>query len=256
MDAQFAAPHGPRAPALLGVMLGLLHAQAAGAATVDWVSFAGYTPLSLSQSGFTSPDGLVVDVAFSNVTGFAASAPVALAAILDDPAWPFTNSDVALLVITGPGGGSDISTQMTLSFSNPGGLPAGGSVAIADLETAGTSVTISGFANDAPVSVNWALANYEVTGSNVPSPTWNPATGVFSAPGVPGFGGVNSFAFLTSDVPLDEIRLAIIGAGGDGVAVGVTSNSVAVVPGPPAVLLLATSLAGLAVRRRYLRAIG
>jgi hypothetical protein len=61
----------------------------------------------------------------------------------------------------------------------------------------------------------------------------SPATGVLSAPGVPGFDGINSFVFLTSDVPLDEIRLPIVGIGGNGVAVGVTSNSVAVVPLPP-----------------------
>lgn len=255
MGTRLKSTPGPSARLLLVLALGLLRAQA-DAATVDWVSFAGYTPLSLSQGGFTSPDGLVVDVAFSNVSGFAASSPVPLTVVLDDPAWPFTNTDVPLLVVTGPGGGSDISTQMILHFSNAGGLSAGGSVAIADLETAGTSVTISGFASGAPVAVNWSLANYEVTGSNVPFPAWNSATAVISAPGVTGFGGINSFVFLTSDVPLDEIRLAIIGAGGDGVAVGVTSNSVAVVPGPPAIILLATSLAGLAVRRRHLRAIG
>lgn len=249
MDTPLVSPRGRLSPVLLMTLLGLLHMQSASSATVDWVSFAGYTPLSLSQGGFTSTDGLVVDVAFSNVTGFAASAPVALTANLDDPAWPFTNNDVPLLVVTGPGGGSDINTQMILSFSNAGGLPAGGSLAIADLEAAGTSVTISGFANGLPVAVNWLLVNYEVTGSNVPFPTWNAATGVLSAPGVEGFAGVNSFVFLTSDMRLDEIRLAIFGTGGDGVAVGVTSTSVAVVPAPPALLLLATAIGGLAARR-------
>jgi hypothetical protein len=235
--------------ALLCAPVAVLFAQPVAAATVDWVSFAGFPPSGLSRTGLTSPDGLVVDVAFSNITGFASIAPAALTAVLDDAAWPFENQNVPVLVATGSGNGPDINTVLTLTFTNPGGLPAGGSLAILDLETAGTTVTIQGLVNDNLVPVSWGVAQYDVSGSNVPAATWNSLTNTLTAPGVEGFGGLNSFSFLTSNVALDEIRLTVFGAGGDGIGVGVTSTAIAAVPAPPALLLMATALGGLLARR-------
>jgi hypothetical protein len=241
--------------ALLCAPLAVLLSQSALAAGIEWVSFAGYQPLSLTGSGLTSPDGLVADVAFSNVTGFASIAPAAITATLDDPAWPFANLSVPVLVVTGPGNGPDISTVLTLTLTNPDGLPAGGSLAVLDLETAGSTVAVQGLRNGNPVAVAWTVTQYDVQGSNVPAATWNALTNTLAAPGVTGFGGLNSFSFLTSNVPVDEIRLTIFGAGGDGIGVGVTRTAIAaaVVPAPPALWLLVTGVGGLVARRAVRR---
>jgi len=52
------------------------------------------------------------------------------------------------------------------------------------------------------------------------------------------------------DVALDEVRLAIFGASGDGTAYGFTRSAVTEVPAPDALLLLGTGLAGIARRER------
>jgi hypothetical protein len=161
-----------------------------------------------------------------------------------------------MIAVYGPGNAGTIITELVLTITSAGRLPAGGTIAIAALEAARTSVAIVGRANGARVAVNRSLAHYDVTGSNVPAPIWNPATSTLTSPGVGGDGGIYSFTFLTSDVALYEICLSIVGVKGDGVAVGITSNTIAAVPLPASLVLLATGLVGVATRARRRLAVG
>ena len=109
--------------ALLCAPLVLLLIQRAGAAGIEWVSIAGYPPLTLTR------------------------------------------------------------TVLTPTFTNAGGLLAGGSLAILDLETTGTNVVIQGIVNGSPQSVSWSVAQYDVSNSNVLAAPWNPLTSTLTAPG-------------------------------------------------------------------------
>ena len=64
-------------------------AKIANASVINWVDFSTYTPGALSGTGFSSEDGLVVDVEFLNATGFNSGSPESGVAVIDDPTWPF-----------------------------------------------------------------------------------------------------------------------------------------------------------------------
>lgn len=241
----------PKATRLLPAMLMLAATSAprhALAATVDWVDFSTYATGASSQGGFTSSDGLSVSASFSNLTNFSATSPAPLVAIIDDPLWPFENASVSML--TAYGSSADIATQLTLAFDSSGGLPAGGSVAIVDLEFSTSSVALIGLVNGSTVPVTWGFASYQVEGGNVLPPVWNPVTNTLTGPGGTVLPTVNNFVFLTTSVALDEIRFVIQGGAGDGIGFAVAADTVpAPVPVPGTAVLFATAFGTFAARR-------
>ena len=75
-----------------------------------------------------------------------------------------------------------MSIHYTLRFdyTNEGGLPAGGTVVVIDLEDEDSLVVLSGLVGGTPVAVNWQVSFLEVSGGNAAFPTWNPATATLS----------------------------------------------------------------------------
>ncbi len=238
------------------IMLGIAAALMLGAApealaeTIGWVDFSSYVVGAQSQSGLSSPSGLQVDASYSNLDNFntvEVPSPGPFTATIADLSWPFQNVIVPGLFDAPEflGSGPPILTQLTFQFTNPGGLAAGGSIAVMDLEDFSAFVTISGLSGGVAVPVSWNFASYSVLGNNVEPPIWDPQTQTLSGPG--GFsnpaGFPNNFALLTSDRQLDEVVLTI--SVNEGVGFGVAQ-----VPEPGTGLLVTTGALGLAASRR------
>jgi hypothetical protein len=230
----------------VGLLAGPIPARAV---TIDWVDFSSYTSGSASQAPFTSSDGLSLAVSFSDLTNFAAAYPGPAEAVVSDPLWPFENSSVSSLIAFGDV--APISTTLTFAFDNEGGLPVGGSVAIADLEEINSSVAIVGLVDGVPVPVSWSLAFYSVAGDNSTPPIWDPSTNTLFGAGGLTFPTLNSFAFFTSDTELDELQFIIRGAGGDGIGFAVSADTVPprAVPESGTLGLIGLGLLGLGLAR-------
>jgi hypothetical protein len=204
----------------------------AGAQAIGWVDFSSYVVGAQSQCGLVSPSGLEVCASFSNVDNFNGvelPSPSPTTATIADPSWPFENVDASGLVIVPafPSDSHPISTQLSLQFTNPGGLAAGGSIAVMDLEFGFANVvTIAGSSGGAPVPVTWTFASYSVEGNNVFPPLWIPphtllGPGDFSNPA----DFPNNFAVLTTDRQLDEVVLTISVTEGLAFGVGQPSSA-------------------------------
>jgi hypothetical protein len=168
---------------MLGVAVALLLGapQGARAETIGWVDFSGYVVGAQSQCGLSSPSGLQVDASYSNLNNFNSvkvPSPGPFAATIADLSWPFQNVGVSGLFDAPAflGGGPPISTQLTFQFTNAGGLAAGGSIAVMDLEDFFAFVTIAGLSGGVAVPVTWSFASYSVQGNNVAPPIWDPLT--------------------------------------------------------------------------------
>jgi hypothetical protein len=234
------------------LVLSMLHTtprdNAAVGQTIDWVDFSSYPTGSLSAGPFQSTGGeLVLDVEFANTVNMRSGNPGSGTAVIDDPSWPFDNDDVSLVsAISAPG--TTLTSDLRFDFTNFGGLPEGGSIGIIDLELAGSSVTLRGFAGGNQVSVNWELAFYQVQGANVPPPIWDPVTATLTGAGE-GFPTTNNFAFLVSDVQLDSVELGITGENGDGIGFAASADTVPI-PEPSSGCLLIAAAFGCGLRRR------
>lgn len=222
--------------------------------SLGWVDLSGYVVGAQSQGGLTSASGLQVDLGFSNLDNFNTvefPSPFPTQATLDDPSWPFDELDVSALSIVPSllGAGPPISTQLTFEFTNPGGLAAGGSIAVMDLEFGPeNTVAFAGFSGGAPVPVNWSFASYAVAGEDVDPPLWDPASQTLRGPGdfTNPTGFPNNFALLTTDRQLDRVVLTLVLNEGVAFAVGQ-------VPEPGTLPLLFAGFVALAAQRRRVR---
>lgn len=238
----------------LALVLTLGPAHEARSETLGWVDFSGYVVGAQSQCGLSSTSGLQICASFSNldnVNTVEVPSPAPASATIDDPSWPFENVAVSGVSIAPAllGGGPPISNQLTFQFTNPGGLAAGGAIAVMDLEFgAQHTVTIAGLSGGSPVPVTWSFASYSVLGDDVAPPVWNPTTQTLSGPGdfSNPAGFPNNFVLLTSDRQLDAVVLTL--AVNEGLAFGVAQ-----VPDPATLLLLGTGLAMLGARRGFRR---
>lgn len=230
---------------------------ASHAATIDWVDFSPWVEGALSATGLTNnqpaPDDLVLDATFTGGdfnNSPLATMPRSAEVTLNDPAWPFSNDEIPAVVIRNST--QTLSTTLTLDFTNVGGLPAGGSIAVIDLEDPTSTVQLIGYQGGIAVAVNWMPSFYQTAGLTSPDPTWNPATNTLSGniPIATAPIQLNNFAFLVSDIQLDSLDLIISQAATDGVAYAVSRQTVPQVPVPATLLLLGSGLIGMAVRRR------
>ena len=195
------------------------------AATINWVDFSSWTTGALSGEGFSSLDGLTLDANFSNTFGMRSGYPSSGSNTLDDPMWPFENNDVPFVRVISSTSTS-LSTVLTYDFTSEGGLPAGGSLGIIDMEGANSSVKITGFQDGLEVGVNWDFVNYELVGSDGPAPDWDSLTNTLSGNLTGGWANISNFAFLVSDTPIDTLVLEINGHRSDAIGFAVSASPV------------------------------
>jgi hypothetical protein len=172
-------------------------------------------------------DALELSVTFTNTHYMRSVYPVGSSMDIDDPVWPFGNVTVSyLVVISQPL--HILTTRLTFEFTNPGGLPAGGSIAIIDLEDWDSSVSLTGFKDGSEVGVSWDVSYYQTAEEYAPDASWNTLTNTLSgsiaiedAPSTR-----NNFTFLVSDVPLDSVVMQVVAQNGDGIGFALSGTSV------------------------------
>ncbi|MGD9602290.1 MAG: hypothetical protein AB7O21_15420 [Gammaproteobacteria bacterium] len=245
----------PNARRNLAVFMALLASYAPGdapAADVEWLDFSGWLPAQ-DTGDVSSADLLDATVTFSNLDRFDNAAPAGLTHELSDPDWTFTNREIRMIAAFGTNGAFTYDSTLTIRFTNPGGLPTGGSIGLADLETAGSFVVIDAFdLAGASITPHWRFATFDNVGTLVPAPSWDPGNRRLDAPPISVSGDeiLDAFAFLTTDMPIGSLEIRLFGNVGDGIAFGATRATISAVPLPFTGLLLASGLAGLGFIRR------
>lgn len=223
---------------------------------ISWVDFSSWHTGSLTQSGLTDSQSLIMDATFSNMVNLRSNGPTSGTGVIDDSAWPFSNNEVSCVgVIAQLGSSSPLTGELLFSFTSSGGLPAGGSIGIFDLENTSSSVRLTGFQGGSEVDVNWTYAPYNTNDADAPDAIWNSSTNTLT-----GAGGqistMNNFSFLVSDLQLDSVRMAITAAPGDGISFAVSGATVPTVPdGGTTFALLGLSLIGMVGAKRFGRGI-
>ncbi len=229
-----AAGGRPRPVARLGsiVVLSVIAAGTAVSETIDWVDFSAYPAGAASQDDLAAADGLVVTASFSTLVNIRPGWPVGAASTVDDPTWPFVNDQISGLGLISAFG-TTLVTTLRFDFTSPGGLPAGGSVGIFDLEDPSSSIQLTGFVDGQAIEPVWAVSLYQTLGVQAPPPAWSPSTAILSGTIPIGMapGDVNNFAFLATDRQLDALELRIELVDSDGVRIAIAGVSV---PAPDA----------------------
>lgn len=242
----------PRAMwAVAALSLGVA-ATVAPATTIDWVQWT-------NDSSVSGP-GAVLNGTGSGltVTGTFTHKPTAgwqsATATISDSDWPYSNTSVEYWAFVQ----QNLSTTATYDFSNTGGLAAGGSLALIDVEHGNTSIQVRGYRETAPgtyteVAVTWAYNVFTITPTSSQA-IWNSSTNTLSGAGGVYQGGVDTFSMLTSDTQLDRVVLTIFTTADDGMGIAFTQGNidaaVNAVPGAGVAGLATLGLAGLARRRR------
>jgi hypothetical protein len=197
-----------------------------GVSPISWVNgFVSSGSGPFDVSGGDSQSGLAVAASFSSRTVATWSQG---AAVIPGADWPFTGDRSTTFWQMYQE--TAFSSTATVDFVNSGGLPAGGSVSIADLESTGSSITIAGFvwsgSGYQQVDVAWELNNFELNPASA-QPNWNSVTKTLTGGGGPAFSGIDTFAILTSSARLDRLVLTIDLVAGDGIGIGFTETDVA-----------------------------
>lgn len=228
---------------LLLLILTLLTSAPAAAQSINWVTFPTWIDESLTGTG-TSAD-LDVAATFTLLSGTFDERPVYRpeSASINDPIWPYTNTTVPALSAIGVNGGL-ISYEVRFDYTNTGGLPAGGSIVVIDLEAGMSIVEIQGLVSGAVVPVQWDVSFLEVNGNNAEFPLWDPGTATLS-----GNDDVDTstrnLVFLSSDRALDAVEFAVSGPR-DGIDFGTAAQTVTLAaPAPALDPLVALTLAAL-----------
>jgi len=198
------------------------HSEALG---ISWIEFSEYVPGALSQSGLQSIDGLELDVTFSNTQHMHSGLPAGDSVDIDDPAWPFANRAVSYLLVQSQSPYT-LETTLSFAFTSPGGLPAGGSIGIVDLEFTSSSVRFIGYRDGLEVDVDWSVSFYQTDGVDVPDAIWDPATNTLRGSSSSGYPTENNFSFLVSDAELDSVVMLVTAANGDGIGFATSSTTV------------------------------
>ena len=111
---------------------------------ISWVDFSSWPAESTSRTALSSSTGLALDAEFAGTMNMRSGVPVGVTQTVADALWPFSNSDFpgVSVISVSP---FVLSTTLTFDFTSSGGLPAGGSIAVVDLESIGSSVQLTGF---------------------------------------------------------------------------------------------------------------
>lgn len=154
---------------------------------------------------------------------------------ITDTDWNYANKTVTFWQTYNSATG--FSSAATFTFTNTGGLAAGGSLAILDLERTGNSIGVTGYqwngSSYSQVAVNWAFSQFTINVASA-QPLWDAATNTLSGNALTYPGGIDNFAMLTSNVRLDRIDLSINLPYADGIGIGFTQANIAAdtVPAP------------------------
>lgn len=209
------------------------------AETISWVNWTPSTSPGTTSTGTGS--GLTVDANWTRRTDIQFQNR---SINLTDPAWTYDNDDVVHMWLAQAG--TVPYNGVIIDFTNVGGLAAGGSIGFVDIDSSSTFFEITAYVDDGDggfdvQDVDWAFNTYRNVATDG-RPTWDPATNTIRGNG----GGNDVFAFLTSNVQVDRVRL-------DGQTVndgwGFAATNISVVPEPTSLLFI--GLAGVVVATTF-----
>lgn len=235
----------------LATVLAASMAFGAYGSSISWVSWTdggGTGPYLINGSG----SGLTVTGSFGAKATGTGSNWYQNTANITDVDWPYADTTVTFWQVYKS---TAYSTTATFDFSNVGGLAAGGSLSLLDLERSTNSIAVSGYQWDGSayqlVAVNWAFNNFTINPASSQA-VWNSGTNTLTGGGGTVIGGIDTFSMLTSDVRLDRIVLTLSIPTGDGIGIGFTQANIAaaLVPLPGAAGFAALGLVAMPRRRR------
>lgn len=140
-DSGLAAKAGARAPWALAALASAWLATTASGSTIDWVNWTdggGSGPYLINGTG----SGLSVSGSFTAKTSGSGSNWFNNSSVnITDVDWPYSNTNLSFWQAYQTG---TYNTTATFDFTNTGGLAAGGSLALIDVEAGASSLQVRG----------------------------------------------------------------------------------------------------------------